>query len=161
MEEFRKFEINGFVYSIGNKGTIKNESTGNKLKPIKTKDGYLQVGIGKGSLKKKMYVHRLVAMAFVEGFSDIITINHKDYNKENNHFENLECISREDNARHSYMKKHKQIGQTNTNAKLTLEDVKTIKKLLNYKADKEIASMFNVGRTTIYDIRKENTWKRV
>lgn len=161
IEVFKEKHINGFTYLVGDNGTIMNKDTGNTLKPYKTRDGYLRVSVGKGKLCKKAYIHRLVAMMFIDEFSDGLTVNHKDYNKENNNISNIECISREENASHSYMRNHPQIGETNVNAKLTYEQVKEIKSMLNNHTNKNISIMFKVSPTTIYDIREERTWKNV
>ena len=50
------------------------------------------------------YVHREVAKAFCDSFNEDLVINHKDGNKQNNHKENLECISQKDNIIHAYNK---------------------------------------------------------
>jgi hypothetical protein len=70
---------------------------GKLLKPWITKDGYHQVELRFG---KKMVVHRLVAMAFVDGdFS--LTVNHKNNIKTDNQPENLEWISALENTHHA------------------------------------------------------------
>lgn len=46
-------------------------------------------------------VHRLIASAFLEDYSDKLEINHKDGNKLNNAVDNLEMVTRLENIRHS------------------------------------------------------------
>ena len=47
--------------------------------------------------KKNFMVHRLVAKAFVPGYFEGADVNHKDCNRQNNHADNLEWMTRRDN----------------------------------------------------------------
>lgn len=50
-----------------------------------------------------------------------------------------------------------------SNCKLTIEQVKEIKKLLKWKekSNKEIAKMFQVNPTTISKIKNQNSWSEI
>ena len=61
--------------------------------------GYLVTSLWYKNKGKKVSVHRLVAMAWVEG-DHSLSVNHKDGNKLNNHADNLEWISLANNTRH-------------------------------------------------------------
>ena len=65
-----------------------------------TKQGYYVTTLA----SKSMYVHRLVASAFLGLPPTLqhIHVNHKDYDKGNNSVENLEYITPAENVRHSY-----------------------------------------------------------
>jgi hypothetical protein len=52
-----------------------------------------------GITRKLAGVHRLVAIAFVPG-DNSLDVNHKDLNKANNHWTNLEWCSHADNIKH-------------------------------------------------------------
>ena len=65
------------------------------------KYGYKRVSLCKEGKVKTISVHRLVALNFVEGNQNL-TVNHKDGDKLNNHFSNLEFISRSENVKHAY-----------------------------------------------------------
>ncbi len=59
-------------------------------------------------------------------------------------------------------RKGKCIGETNTNAKLTVEKVKQIKKmLLDDIPQKIIVEKFNISRQTVYQIKIGKAWKHV
>lgn len=62
------------------------------MKPTKDKRGYLKVDLRHGEYRKTMFVHRLVALAFIENpnAESLKEVNHKDENKENNCVDNLE-----------------------------------------------------------------------
>lgn len=47
-------------------------------------------------------VHRAVAKAFIENYTDECVVNHKDNNPSNNHVSNLECVTQSRNIFHAY-----------------------------------------------------------
>ena len=59
---------------------------------------YLMVSLCKNGTVKRYLVHRLVAQAFVENPYNFPEVNHKDENKTNNHFENLEWCTHKYNS---------------------------------------------------------------
>ena len=63
--------------------------------------GYYVVSLWQNNKGKAEYVHRLVAIAFVDG-DQSLTVNHKDGDKLNNCASNLEWISKADNTRHQW-----------------------------------------------------------
>lgn len=78
---------NGDIWSFATKTILNNQLSG----------GYLRVFIGKQKL-----IHQLVAEAFIENPKNHSIINHKDGNKTNNHFSNLEWVTFSENSLHSY-----------------------------------------------------------
>ena len=85
--------IDGFenLYQISNYGNVKSLKCNKEkiLKPI-NKDGYLFVHLYKDGERKKYYIHRLVASAFIKNPNNLPQVNHKDENPINNNIENLE-----------------------------------------------------------------------
>lgn len=67
----------------------------------KNQDGYLTVNLCKDGMAKRIAVHILVAKAFVPGYFDGAEVNHKDCNRENNSFQNLEWVNHVDNIQHT------------------------------------------------------------
>ena len=53
------------------------------------------------NVRSKAYVHRLVAMAFVPGFSDGLEVNHKNGIKSDCRAANLEWVTHSENAVHA------------------------------------------------------------
>ena len=86
------------VSNFGNVRSIKGDKIALKKQQIKS-NGYLQVQLYKNGLGKHFYVHRLVAFALVHNpnpdkYKDV---NHKDENKANNHYSNIELCDRKYN----------------------------------------------------------------
>lgn len=115
IEEWR--DVVGFegYYKVSNLGNVKscdryvNCSRGlNKrlwkgkllTKIISSTRGYEQVSLSVDGKSHKVYVHRLVAEAFLTGKHD--TVNHVDGNKLNNSVDNLEWVSYSENNLHAY-----------------------------------------------------------
>lgn len=67
----------------------------------KRKSGYEYVEVSTNGQKKKIAVHRLVAMAFHENPNNYPQVNHIDGNPSNNKADNLEWVSGSDNQLHS------------------------------------------------------------
>lgn len=66
-------------------------------------NGRMYVAITQDGKRKTFLVYRLVAHAFVGGFSEENnTVNHIDGNVENNRADNLEWVSQSENNKHSY-----------------------------------------------------------
>lgn len=63
---------------------------------------YNLVHLCKNNTLKKISVHRLVAQAFIPNLNNKPTINHKDWNRQNNIVDNLERATHWENTRHSY-----------------------------------------------------------
>mmetsp|Transcript_43426 Transcript_43426/g.139579 ORF Transcript_43426/g.139579 Transcript_43426/m.139579 type:complete len:374 (-) Transcript_43426:303-1424(-) len=65
--------------------------------------GYRKLSSSSHGRVRQYYVHRLVARAFVgPPPGDDLDVNHKDGNKDNNHVNNLEYMTRSENIKHSY-----------------------------------------------------------
>ncbi|MFT4271832.1 MAG: NUMOD4 motif-containing HNH endonuclease [Pantoea sp.] len=95
-------------YMISNLGRVKTLDgydsasrviKGQQIKPFIVKNtGYLQVKIS----GKKYSVHRLIALAFCDGYSPELVVNHKNGVRDDNRAENLEWVTHSENLRHAY-----------------------------------------------------------
>lgn len=85
------------------------------LKPGKNTGGYLQIKLCKNGKRKIFTIHRLVAETFIPNPDNLLCINHKDENKENNRVENLEWCTYEYNNNYGTIKQR--ISKANTNGK--------------------------------------------
>ncbi len=71
-------------------------------------------------------VHKLVAEVYVPNPDNKPEVDHMDTNKLNNHFSNLEWVTRKENAERAAAAGLYKVGENNANAKLTDKDVQKI-----------------------------------
>jgi hypothetical protein len=126
-------------YYISNYGKIKNN---NRIKTnFCINNGYNVV-----SIKYKLYyLHRLVALTFLENPENKEFVNHKDGNKLNNSLENLEWTNCLENNIHAIQsglsKRRKKVIQYDSN----------MNKIQEFNSIVECAKLLNIGRSCISD----------
>ena len=101
MSEVETFvKIVGFEnYEVSNLGRVRNIKSGRILKPKLNKYGYLIHGLYKNNKQKYLFLHRIIATAFIDNPEGKPCVNHIDENKLNNDLSNLEwCTVRENNV---------------------------------------------------------------
>lgn len=92
----------GNKYQVSDTGMVQNKNTGQILKPILKSDGYLAVNLSHRNKAKMVFVHRLVAEAFIPNPKNLPVVNHIDGNKANPCVANLEWVSFSENSHHAY-----------------------------------------------------------
>ena len=95
-------------YSVSEDGRIFSLNYGRtgrtqELSPD-TVGGYYRVQLSKNGKRKKFYVHRLVAQAFLEDWNPDLDVDHIDMNKTNNHISNLRMLTRSQNKQNNKAK---------------------------------------------------------
>lgn len=122
------------------------------------------MGLKKDEQRKNKYIHRIVAEHFIPNPGKLPEINHKDGNKQNNHFLNLEWITSSDNKIHSYdTGLDINIGKNHWNNKLNEIEVQMIRELLKTKkfTQKELSEVFEISQEVIQGISINKYWKRL
>jgi len=146
-------KIEGFEnYEICYVGLVRNIKTKRILKQEKCK-GYLRVSLCKDNVVKRFLVHRLVATYFLENKENKKCVNHKNGDKEFNHFLNLEWVTHSENERHSY----DVLGKINSNRKLTEFDLIDIRQNCVKGKNSNVKNFSNkycVNVTVIYNVLK-------
>ena len=107
-EEWRDIEGYKGKYQVSNYGRIKSfqKNKNGHILSIKNKTGwYLSVNLCKNKHCKTFRIHRLVAEHFIENPKNLLEVNHKDMNKQNNYYKNLEWIDRKGNHAHAIKNK--------------------------------------------------------
>lgn len=90
------------LYKVGNDGNVYSSITNIIMKKtiINT---YYAINIKKNKKQKVVTIHRMVGLHFVPGKTiERRVINHKDGNKLNNHYSNLEWCTYSENMFHAY-----------------------------------------------------------
>ncbi len=161
-------DIPGFkgLYQASNTGLIKSfkrsGSAGRILKPG-IRRGYQSVTLCKGNKKFPSNVHRLIAFTFLSKVKDNNVVNHKDGNKLNNNYENLEWVTRKQNQDHAYIvlgENNK--GEKNGRSKLTkreVEFIRYIKKICPKLKGKQVSDFYKMADVSIFDIWNNKKWK--
>ena len=93
-------QIAGFPYLINRDGRLWSMHRDRFLEPTLDSGGYLHTILCNNGKKKGVRIHRLVAEAFVDKPYPDLCVNHKDGNKTNNHYENLEWVTMGENVHH-------------------------------------------------------------
>jgi len=168
-------KIDGWPYSVSSCGRVRNDRTGRVLRPSITQRGYERVRLQHDCERACALVARLVAGAWI-GDASGLTVNHKDGNKRNNHYTNLEIVTSLENIKHaatlgllatgrahgrhtcpSSVKR----GSANGLAKLTESDVAKIREITTHRNGRILARQFDVSPSAISLIRRGKSWKHV
>ena len=72
------------------------------IKGVNNPKRYLSITLSQNNINKDFQIHRLVGHYFVEGYSENLEIDHKDKDKHNNHYTNLEWVTHQENIHRSY-----------------------------------------------------------
>ena len=119
-------------------------------------------GYGKITIEgKSLLVHRLAYELYnAKKIPEDRMVLHSCHNRDCINPEHLRLGTHTDNMRDMVIANRQARGEEDGNARLSVTEVKKIKGLLASGEFKhiEIAEMFNVGRSTITDIRKGRTW---
>lgn len=104
IEEWK--DIKGYegLYQISNFGRLKSfhsNKDGEIRSVINSTGWYLSTTLCKNGKIKSFRIHQLVAHYFIERPQYATEVNHKDMNKQNNHVDNLEWVTRSQNVRHA------------------------------------------------------------
>ena len=113
------------------------------LKPRK-RGNYLCVKIDKNNLS----IHRIVAESYVPNPNNKEQVNHIDGNKTNNHYSNLEWVTRSENQLHAY-----KLGLQKANKKL--HDDIIISEYKNGLNGLQISKKYSVNFKRIYSVIKK------
>lgn len=129
--------------------------------PQRNSGGYARISVYHDGKSMDILVHRLVAEACCDGYSNDITVDHIDGNKTNNHYSNLDCVSHHENMRRAWSKGlcSPVYGSKNGRSKIGESGAIYAKCMLvcGYARSK-IASDLGVSISTINAIANGRTW---
>ncbi len=152
----------GDIYStINNAGNTRNEPY--LLKQTLGRDGYYWVGL-KGSNKRIMKVHRLVAITFLPNPNLLPVVNHIDGNKLNNDVSNLEWVTHKENAIHAHQNGLTNVAKGEQHKASKLKDAETIELIqliLDGYTNDELAEIYGLHSRYISLIRHKHRQKHI
>ena len=176
-EGFYKVSENGDILSLArvdtyiNKGTLVKRNRSEKMLTHKiSRTGYATYHLRDATRDIESWpsAHRLVAIAFIPNIDNKPYINHKDGDKLNNHYSNLEWCTAQENTQHAYdnglaksvIYKFTKRLEDSPQTKLKNVDIPVIKQLrLDGWTYDAIAKKFDVGLSSIHRICTNQSWK--
>ena len=161
----RKLIYGGKTYdnfSITEHGEVKNLLTNHIYKNSIHKSGYCMVYLpmGQRGKVKAVRVHKAVAETYIPNPYNLPIVHHKDEDRSNPDWTNLEWVTSKKNTEYHHDELKKKTEYFN-NRKLSKEDIKHIKLYASEMSYSKIANMFNVSNTTISDLLNGKTYKDV
>lgn len=150
-------------YDISNLGRVRTRAI--ILSPRIYDKKYFKVNLStykKGvRIVKLRAVHRLVAIAFIPNPLEKECINHKDNDKKNNFFKNLEWCSQQENRRHTVFQSRHARGENIASSKLLEWDIKYIRQNYPTLSARSLAIKFKVNINTIRSVARKRTWRHI
>ena len=146
----------GFIgydnYSVDVFGNVYSLYSNRFLSQKLHKTGYMEVSLYNEGESQTLKVHRLVAMCFCTPSKGRDVVNHRDSNRQNNFYKNLEWCTTQENNHHAL--------KNNRKDTLHVEDVHKICKMIEQGfKNKEIKEILNLSTTTLVShIRSKVTW---
>jgi hypothetical protein len=129
-------------YKINDKGEIKSIQPGKlpiTLKPRIDRAGYHTVRLSVNGKQRTCFIHRLVAVAFLDAEIDKHEVNHINGVKTDNRVKNLEWVTHAENMQHAYA-----TGLCVANGKVVVDDIHEV----NYKSVREAAEAYGINTGT-------------
>lgn len=165
-------DIEGYegIYRVSNLGRVKSldrlDGSGafrksRLLKLSLASVGYFRVNLCAKGKYESLYVHRLVAKAFIPNIDNKPSVNHIDGNKKNNSINNLEWVTPKENTTHA-ISNGLMFNGVLSNLKLSPMIVIEIKKRLEQgESRRSIANSIGVSFGAVRDIDVRRSWKHI
>lgn len=136
MEEKWK-DINGYegLYQVSSLGRVKSLKKNVFMTP-QPKGTHLRVCLVKDGVVKSFYVHRLVAIAFIENKENKEEVHHKNLRGDDNRVENLEWVTKNEHQAYHY-------GSFNSTSSLGI----LRKKIFQFSLDGELIGIYDSIKT--------------
>jgi len=139
-------------------GRILKEITVATCRPARL---YPFVSLSRHGHRVQRNVHRLVAEAFLEPCSLRRGVNHINGIKKDNRLINLEWATSVENMRHASSMGLMSCGERHGHAKLTADDVRTIRDMRGRVSQRQLAKQFGVSHSNIGYIQRLETWRHI
>lgn len=154
------------AYIVSTDGVVKRASTGKILAQKLDKDNYLSVHLSMGGRgnTRQVFVHRLVAEAFIPNPENKPLVRHIDGNPINNCVENLIWVTPKENIEYSIKTgaKESDCGSLSCNSKLSPNEISYCRKMYQPRNKlygcNALAKRFGVSKSTMSYILNTKTY---
>lgn len=150
MEIWKDIQDYEGYYQISNLGNVKNVKTNKILIGDTNNIGYKRVTLYT-PIKKRFFVHRLVALHFCDGYEENLVVNHIDGDKTNNKANNLEWVTRSENDLHAFKLNLRKAYPCNFKHSILAFDKNTKEFVKEFQNVKECEEELGVARANIYN----------
>jgi len=92
-------------YDINIDGRVRSKQKKNvgRILTQRRDSGYISVKLNRDCAYTTQYIHRLIALAFIDNPHSKPVVNHKNGIKTDNRIENLEWVTHQENSQHAYL----------------------------------------------------------
>lgn len=176
MEIWKDFKGYENYYSVSNTGKILSKRFNKCLSFGNNGRDYLFVNLYNEDGIKRFYVHRIIALTFLDNNENKTQVNHKDCNKANNNVSNLEWTTPDENISHAvknkrfytsdYQKEQTSKANRGINSHLTkLKESQVVEIKIdlskNKYTQKQIADKHGTTRANVGAIKRNKSWKHI
>ena len=151
-------------YMISNYGRVFHKPLDMFLRPAMTTNGYLFVSLATENGQKLCRVHRLLMLVhYPIQNPDKFKVNHKDGEKTNCYYDNLEWTTSKGNTDHALRTGLMASGEDCSYATITNDQAIRICELLATRqyTNQQIANIIGCGESVVSHIKQGNTWKSI
>jgi len=169
-ERWRKIPWADKHYEVSDYGRIKsyvyNKKDGRIVKPGNIR-GFLSVSFRTNGKTKSHLVHKITAELFVDKTAEgQNTVIHLDWNKQNNHYSNLQWVTKEQAYKRMFARiqenRRKSGKKIVTSSKLKPEDVRLLKSMLQRGVKQNIiAKLFSISEMQVTRIKRGENWGEI
>lgn len=145
-------EVTGFAdYMVSKTGKVYSNFTGKIITPYLSQNRSVVKLAGGTKKHNPLYIHRLVAIAFIPNPNNYELVNHKDGNPQNNHVSNLEWCTHRQNIIHAI-----ETGLTNSRKAVIQICAKTGTEIARYDSVTAAAKAVGVWLSNLSGIIKND-----
>lgn len=153
------------LYEVSNLARVRRvaggvgASPGRVLRPHPIYSGYLHVSLTRANRSKLLYVHVLVARAFLGPCPPGHEVNHCDSNRANCVLTNLEYLTHVENMQHATTVGLMAKGERHVRARLNESAVREIRR--SSRSNAQLAQTYGVSAGVVSAVRCGRSWKHV
>ncbi len=175
MTEWRQVPGYAGLYEVSNDGQMRSldrivirrtdgaaaRLTGVVLRTKLVGNGYPACTLSRDCKQEQVYVHRVVAAAFVGPCPEGQQVNHINGQRTDNRADNLEYVTPRQNMQHGADVLGHGHGERNGMARLTTEKVRQIMAMRGHGSHRQIAALFGCSAQVVQTILAGKSWTHI